>query len=96
MPTIVKNEKQQEGKTMIDYTSLNKKVKDSGMTKAFIAKKLGITRASLYDKLSGKRSFDAAEIGTLKEVLHLDDESFLAVFFNSNVGKMPTIEVVNG
>ena len=80
---------------MIDYTGLNKKIKDSGMTKAFIAKKLGITRANLYDKLSGKRTFDAAEIGTLKEVLHLDNESFLAIFFNPNVGKMPTSEVAN-
>ena len=81
---------------MIDYTSLNKAVKDSGMTKAFIAKKLGITRPNLYDKLSGKRSFDATEIGTLKEVLRLSNESFMEIFFNKDVGRLPTNEVSNG
>lgn len=81
---------------MIDYTSLNKKVKESGITKAFIATKLGITRANLYDKLSGKRTFDAAEIGVLKDVLRMDDNAFLSVFFAPNVDNLSTKEVVNG
>jgi len=81
---------------MIDYNGLNERVKESGMTKAFIAKKLGITRANLYDKLRGKRMFDSIEISILKDILHLDDATFLKIFFISNVDNLSTKVVVNG
>ena len=81
---------------MINYPALKEVVSKSGIKKSSIASRLGITRANLYDKLNGNRIFDVTEVYSLKDILRLSDQAFLDIFFNNDVGKMPTNEVDNG
>ena len=54
---------------------------DSGMTKVTIAKRAGIERVTLYNRLAGSGEFTASEIIGLSKALHmtkaLRDQIFL-------------------
>lgn len=50
---------------------LEVKIAESGMTMTSIAKKTGILKATLYNRLNEKGEFKASEIVALTEVLHL-------------------------
>ena len=54
---------------MTDIEMLKRKVEDSGLRARFIYEKLGISKASWYNKLNGKSPFNVAEIQILCEVL---------------------------
>lgn len=56
---------------MTNVELLNKKVEESGLKSAYIAKRLGISRASWYNKIKGKSQFTAGEIKELCDVLHI-------------------------
>lgn len=56
---------------MPDIGALKEKMTDSGMTVTSIAKKSGILRETLYNRLNGKGEFTASEIVNLSDVLHL-------------------------
>lgn len=56
---------------MADIEYLRKKMKESGMTVTAIAKKAGILRETLYNRMNGKGDFTASEIVSLTEVLQL-------------------------
>ena len=77
----------------MNYIELEMVIKDSGLKKSFIADKIGITRQNFYLKLNGERQFSQGEIMGLKEVLRLSDKQFMSIFFNNDVGKMPTTAV---
>ena len=49
-------------------------INDSDMTKTAIAKKAGMDRGTLYNRLAGKGEFTASEIVGLTEALRLDKE----------------------
>lgn len=46
-----------------------------------LAEKLGIGRSTLYRKLSGQTEFTRSEIAAMKEVLSLDDDLLVEIFF---------------
>ena len=71
---------------------LKKVISDSGIKVSFLAEKMGISRQSLHMKINGERRFDQGEIMSLKTNLHLSDEQFMQIFFNSDVDKLPTEE----
>lgn len=56
---------------MPDIGALKEKMTESGMTVVNIAKKSGILRETLYNRLNGRGEFTASEIVKLSEVLHL-------------------------
>lgn len=56
---------------MTNTKLLNKIIRESGLTKTFIAKKMGISRASLYDKLNGSRPFTQYEIRDICNILSI-------------------------
>lgn len=56
---------------MPDIGALKAKMDESGMTMVSIAKKSGILRETLYNRLNGKGEFTASEIVKLSDVLHL-------------------------
>ena len=68
---------------MTDLKRLNAIIEASGLKKIFIAEKLGIDRASLYNKLTGMTEFTAYEIVKLTEILRLTkserDDIFLTL-----------------
>lgn len=71
---------------------LNEAIKGSGITISALANKMGISRAALYAKLNGERSFDQGEIMSLKTILHLGDDQFLQIFFDNDVDILSTKE----
>lgn len=62
---------------------LQEKISDSGMTMVSIAKKSGISRETLYNKLKGQGEFKASEIIGLTKALRLSTEDRDTIFFDS-------------
>ena len=56
---------------MTNTELLAKRVKESGLRTAFIAEKLGISKAGWYRKLKGKSPFTAEQIQIMCEILHI-------------------------
>ena len=56
---------------MTNVGLLKDKVVKSGLRSAFIAERLGISRATWYNKLNGKSPFTAEEIKRLCDTLHI-------------------------
>lgn len=73
---------------------LKEVIKGSGVKVTVLADKIGISRQSLSLKLNGDRSFDQAEIMSLKTNLHLSDEQFMEIFFNDTVDSLSSKEKV--
>ena len=67
----------------INLTKLNARIVESGMSKTFIAKKLGITREGFYKKLNGKSEFKASELYKLIDILHLSEDESRIIFFGN-------------
>ena len=70
------------GDKMTDTNLLKAKISESGKTMTFIARKLGISRESLYLKINNSHEFKASEIETLKNELSLTNKERDAIFFN--------------
>lgn len=56
-----------------------------------LASKIGISSTSLYRKMSGKTEFYRNELQTIRDVLYLDDEQFLHIFFDNQLAKTQEI-----
>ena len=67
---------------MINVELLENKMNDSGMTKVDIAKKSGMLRETLYNKLRGKGEFKASEITGLCRTLNLSSKERDKIFFD--------------
>lgn len=66
---------------MANLLALTDRIKNSGITKKFIAEKLNISVQSLINKLTGKRYFNLSEMNALADLLNLTDAEKLAIFF---------------
>lgn len=66
---------------MTDVKLLKKKISDSGMTMTTIAKKTGILRETLYNRMNKVPDFRASEITALTSVLNLSKEERDKIFF---------------
>mgnify|MGYP002525220024 CR=1 FL=1 len=66
---------------MADITRLKNHISDSGMTMVSIAKRSGIGRVTLYNRLNGKGEFTASEMMGLKKALSLTDAEWKKIFF---------------
>ena len=69
---------------MPDIETLKVKMDESGMTMVNIAKKSGILRETLYNRLNGRGEFTASEIISLSDVLNLTKKERDEIFLNSN------------
>lgn len=56
---------------MTDTILLKKKIEESGLRLDYIYESLGISRVSLYNKLSGKTEFTLKEARKLCEILNI-------------------------
>lgn len=70
---------------MTNTILLEQIIKDSGMTRKAIARKMGITPESLRRKIKNKHEFGQGEIIALCKILRLDRTQMLAIFFNQFV-----------
>ncbi len=76
---------------MTDFSLLKQAIRESGMTMASIAKKSGINRPTLYNRLNGIGEFSAEEISGLCKALHFSKTDREKIFFAKCVDKMATI-----
>lgn len=56
---------------MTNGEMLRRKVEEIGISYSFLAEKMGISRASLYNKIDNKSEFKASEITVATEILRL-------------------------
>ena len=73
--------------TVTDYELLQSRIKDSGMTMTAIAKKSGICRPTLCNRLKGRGRFYDYEIEGLAKTLRLTNADRDRIFFAKKVGK---------
>ena len=57
----------------------------SGLTRKTIAKMMGIGLVTLHRKLNGTTQFTRGELMLIKEILELDDKTFIDIFFVDDV-----------
>lgn len=57
---------------------------NKGIKRDYMAKKLKISYNTLTNKLNGKSEFSAIQMSMIKELLNLDNELSINVFFNPN------------
>ena len=56
-----------------------------GFTMGTFAKEAGMSKKSLYYKMSGKSSFKQEEIQRISEILKLDGDKIISIFFDKKV-----------
>ncbi len=70
---------------MADIELLKNKIESSGMTMSSVAKKSGIVRETLYNRLNGIGEFTASEIVGLSKTLRLSVEERDQIFLNEKL-----------
>lgn len=81
---------------MVNTDKLNSVIKEKGYTKESIARRLGISRQSLSNKINNKTPFRDTESLYLKELLELSDVQFVSIFFVSEFDNKSKLEVIYG
>ena len=66
---------------MTNTIMLEKAIHDSGLRKGYIALKMGINAYTLAMKIDNKKEFKASEIDKLCEILKIDTERRMLIFF---------------
>ena len=59
-----------------------------GVTLEELASRIGINNATLYRKMTGKSEFSRNELQAIRDILYLNDEQFLHIFFENKLEKM--------
>ena len=67
---------------MTDTLELELQIKRAGVTKVYLAEKLGITKMALFNKMKNVTEFKASEIATLAFLLGMTSEQRDAIFFS--------------
>jgi len=70
---------------MPDIEALKTKISESGIPMTTIAKRSGIVRETLYNRLSGIGEFTASEITGLTETLKLSKTEREKIFFSKGL-----------
>jgi hypothetical protein len=68
-----------------DRDALNAVIKENGVSKRFVACKLGITDTALRLKIKGEREFKQSEIAKFQELFRLTDKQTASIFFAKEV-----------
>ena len=70
---------------MINTLKLKAAIAESGMNQEQIAKMLGVSLCTFNYKLNGISEFKASEIKKLAELLKMENETMVKIFFADNV-----------
>lgn len=70
---------------MTDLKALSSRIKESGIPMSVIARRSGILRETLYNRLAGRGEFKASEIESLANVLRLSSRERDDIFFAKRV-----------
>lgn len=74
----------------MDIEKLKEKMEEIKIPISVISQKLGISRQSLYKKLTGEREFKVSEVTKIAAVLRLTNEEKEEIFFTNQVDKNDT------
>lgn len=76
---------------MTNTKELNRRIRESGLTKSYLAAKLGISLYSFQLKRENKSQFTAEQIKILCKLLKIESlKEKERIFFATEVDKMPT------
>lgn len=70
---------------MTDKEALNNVIKENGVSKVFVARKLGIGVSALRRKIEGECEFKQSEIAKFQELFRLTDKQTASIFFAKGV-----------
>lgn len=70
--------------TSLNYCKLHEAIDNSGVSITVIAEKMGISRATLYNKISGSTEFSVSEIANFCKALRLTTSERDDIFFRAN------------
>ena len=73
-----------------DYSKLLGRIREFGFTQETLAKKIGITKASMSLKLNNKANFKQNEIRVICKILKIPDNEIGVYFFAPKVRKTRT------
>lgn len=68
-----------------DLQLLNDFIDKSGFRKSYIAQFMGVSKASLFNKLTGKTDLTISEVNRLRILLRLSESDIMNIFFDRNV-----------
>lgn len=74
-----------KGENEMNYNLLKGAIAAKGFTQADLAAKIGISPTSLSYKMNGLKEWKSMELKAIKNVLELDDATFVSIFFADNV-----------
>lgn len=69
---------------------LEERIARSGLKKAFIVEKLGISRTAFDKKMKGAIPFRAAEVYVIKDLCRIDDKEAVKIFLPKEYSNMNT------
>lgn len=75
---------------MVNTELLNKKIDESGIKKKVVANRIGVSSTTLRAKINGVYAFDSEQMTQLGEILKLNNDEFMAIFFPTMVEKIST------
>ena len=73
-----------------DYSKLLGRIREFGFTQETLARKIGITKASMSLKLNNKANFKQNEIRVICKILKIPDDEIGVYFFTPKVRKSRT------
>lgn len=76
---------------MTDTKLLEKKIKESGLKRQFLAKKLKISRFAFAQKINNESEFKASEIVTLCKELHITSAKEKEAIFFAQQGELESL-----
>ena len=75
------HQKERRYRLLTDSKKLNELIKKSGYKKSYIAEKVGLSTAGLYNCINNKAEFKTGQIVALCDLLNIDPTERSAIFF---------------
>lgn len=69
----------------MNFNDLNAEIARCGLTIPELSKRIGVSKKTMYSRMRGETEFSQSEISKIAEVLNLDGERILNIFFAEKV-----------
>ena len=69
----------------MNVNDLNAEIARCGISIPELAKEIGISKKTLYSRMHGETNYTQKEIAQMSQILHLDGDKILSIFFASKV-----------
>lgn len=73
---------------------LEKYIKESGYKREYLAKALGLSRASFIYRMRGTRDFTITEVYKLSMILNLSERDIINIFFPRRVSNLNVLQTI--